>query len=297
MVVTLAATVAAIVGLAVVLWHHWDEVGRAIETVSLVSFLAITALQVVAYLMRTQAFGMCVRAAGAHTPTGALHGASASTFLANTVVPMYVGGLVRVAMLRRLAGKEGPTVGQMVTADGVSLFLEAVITVALIVVACTQLDVAWWWPVALGAVCVAAGWGVWQARRRLAHREWVKALNVFDDRMKLVVLTVLLAAVIGVQPIRFYVVLHAVGVDVSMLEAVLAFVITSAGAILPVGPGPASVGGVAAVLGHEGLAEAAASGVVLAASAVLAAAVYTGVALGVLAWQRRRGRVAAEAVG
>jgi len=90
------------------------------------------------------------------------------------------------------------------------------------------------------------------------------------------------------------VVLNAVGLDVSPVEALLAFVLTSAGAVLPIGPGAASVGGTAAVLGREGLAEAAASGVVLAVSAVLGAGAYMVVAFAVLAWRRRHGPIAEQ---
>lgn len=295
LVIGLVGTLLATGVLGVVLWQHWDEVSDSIALVSIPALLVLIGLQVVAYVLRTQVFGMCVRDAGAHTPSGALHGASAATFLANTVVPMYVGGWVRVAMLKRLAGKAGPTVGQMVTADGISLFVEAVITVVLIVICSSQLDIAWWWPVGLAAICVGIGAGLWHARRRLADRPWVQALRIFESPWRLALVTAMLAAVLLVQPIRFLVVLDAVGLDVSFFEALLAFILTSAGAILPVGPGPASVGGAAAVLGHEGLAQAAAAGVVLAGAAALAAAGYTVVALGVLGWQRRRAGPAAPA--
>jgi len=297
MIVVLSASTAATAALAGVLWYHWDKVGKAVAAVSISTFLVLAGLQWVTYLCRTQAFSICVHEAGARTPTGPLHGASAATFLANMVVPMYIGGWVRVTMLRRLAARDGPTIGQMVTADGVSLLLEAIITVVLVILASTQLHVDWWWVALLIAACAAGAFSVRHARSRLAHRPWVDALNVFHSRWKIAALSGILAIVLLLQPLRFYIALQAVGFDVTPLQALLAFILTSAASVLPLGPGPASVGGVAAVLGAKGLAAAAAGGVVLAGSAVLAAAAYTLVALAFLAWQRRRGAVAAEAPG
>jgi len=294
-VIALAGTVVTTGVLIAVLAANWDKVGRAVGLVSVATFAGLTALQILAYVLRTQVFSTCVQAAGARTSPGPLHGASAATFLANALVPTYIGVWVRVAMLRRLAPEQGPTIGQMVTADGISLFLEAIITVVLLLLASTQLHIAWWWIALLVGICGLAGFGVWQARRRLAHRQWVRALAIFDSRWKVVGLTGILVLVLAIQPVRFYMVLHAVGLDVSAVQALLAFILTSTGAILPIGPGAASVGGTAAVLGHQGLAEAAASGVVLATSAVVAGVIYLLVALAALGRQRRRAGVVEQA--
>ena len=292
--IALAGTVVTTGVLIAVLAANWDKVGRAVGLVSVTTFAGLTALQIVAYVLRTQAFSICIQAAGARTPPEPLHGASAATFLANGLVPTYIGVWVRVAMLRRLAPEQGPTIGQMVTADGISLFLEAIITVVLLLLASTQLHIAWWWIALLVGICGLAGFGVWQARHRLAHRQWVRALAIFDSRWKVVGLTGILILVLAIQPVRFYMVLHAVGLDVSAVQALLAFVLTSTGSILPIGPGAASVGGTAAVLGHEGLAEAAASGVVLATSAVVAGVIYLLAALAALGRQRRRAAMAEQ---
>ena len=294
-VIALAGTVIATGVLIAVLAANWDRVGRAVALISVGTFVSLTALQILAYILRTQAFSILIQAAGARTPAEPLHGASAATFLANGLVPTYIGVWVRVAMLRRLAPEEGPTIGQIVTADGVSLFLEGIITVFLLLLASTQLRIAWWWITLLVVVCGLGALAVWQARRRLAHRQWVRALAVFDSRWKVVGLTAILVLVLAIQPVRFYMVLHAVGLDVSAVQAALAFVLTSTGAILPIGPGAASVGGTAAVLGHQGLAEAAASGVVLATSAVVAGVIYLLVALAALGRQRRRAAMAEQA--
>ena len=294
-VIALAGTVVATGVLIAVLAANWDKVGKAVGLVSVATFAGLTALQILAYVLRTQVFSICVQAAGARTAPGPVHGASAATFLANALVPTYIGAWVRVAMLRRLAPERGPTIGQIITADGLSLFLEGLITVVLLLLASTQLHIAWWWIALLVVVCGLASLAVWQARLRLAHRPWVRALAVFDSRWKVVGLTAVLGLVLAIQPVRFYIVLHAVGLDVSAVQAALAFILTSTGAILPIGPGAASVGGTAAVVGHQGLAEAAASGVVLATSAVVAGAIYLLVAFAALARQRRRIGVSEQA--
>jgi hypothetical protein len=62
-----------------------------------------------------------------------------------------------------------------------------------------------------------------------------------------------------------------VGLDADALESLLTFVTTSVLGTLPVGPGPASVGATVSVFGDQGVGAATASGLVLAATAFVAA--------------------------
>jgi hypothetical protein len=155
---------------------------------------------------------------------------------------------------------------------------------------------SWYWPLIFAAVAGAALLGVYALRRRFAGRAWVRAFDVLSDSRQRVALTALLVVVLTVQPVRFWIALHAVGLDANALESLLTFVWTSVINALPIGPGPASVGATVSVFGDDGVGAATASGLVLAASAFVAAGIYSGWgALALTRERRERARTAEDA--
>jgi hypothetical protein len=115
-------------------------------------------------------------------------------------------------------------------------------------------------------------------RRRFAHRPFAQTFDVLNDPWDRVVLTLMLAVVLIIQPIRFWISLNAVGFDPTPFEGLATFLVTNVINVLPVGPGPASVGATAAIFGNEGIGAATASGLVLAGTAFVAAAIYSAAA-------------------
>ena len=128
-------------------------------------------------------------------------------------------------------------------------------------VACSVLaGLSWYWPLGFAGLAAVALAGVLALRRRFADRAWVRAFDVLLHARHRTVLTLLLVVVLTVQPVRFWIALHAVGLDANALEALITFVWTSIINALPVGPGPASVGATVSVFGGEGVGAATASG-------------------------------------
>jgi hypothetical protein len=267
--------VGATAAVVALLASHATEVGEALALASFEQIAALVVLHLVALVLRAEAWGLCLDAAGAPVERRRLHATSSLRFLADTTVPTYIGAWVRIAILRRLGGDRAPTIGQMITADGTLLLVEAFITVGLLV-ACSMLaGLSWYWPLLFLTLSAAALLGVAALRRRFQGRAWVRAFDVLSHSRRRVMLTVLLVFVLTIQPIRFWIALHAVGLNASALESLLTFIWTSIISGLPVGPGPASVGATVSVFGHEGVGAAAASGLVLAASAFVAAGLYS----------------------
>jgi hypothetical protein len=244
-------------------------------------------LHLLALVLRAEAWGLCLTGAGAPVERRRLHATSSLRFLADTTVPTYIGAWVRIAILRKLGGEKAPTIGQMITADGTLLLVEAFITVALLVACCALAGLSWYWPLLLAAVAGAALLAVIALRRRFESHAWVRAFDVLSHSRHRVVLTVLLVFVLTIQPVRFWIALQAVGLDANALESLLTFVWTSIINALPVGPGPASVGATVSVFGREGVGAAAASGLVLAATAFVAAGAYSLWGASALARERR----------
>ena len=275
---------AALVAVAVI---NGDDFERALDLLTTEAILALAALHLIALIFRALAWNLCLRAAEREAPPAELHASSSARFLADTVVPTYIGAWVRIGLLRRMLGDRSPTVGQMLLADVVLLLVEAGITIVLAVAVTFTADIDWWWPVIPAAL---AGIGLWVAlamRKRFADRPFVRVLDVLGQSRRLWILTGLLVVVLILQPIRFAIALNALGYDASAVESMGAFLVTSIYGALPIGPSPASAGATQSVLGGD-VGAAAALGVVLAGTAVIAALVYVVVAWPTYIAGRRR---------
>ena len=283
---TIVASVGATVAVVALVASNATEVGEALALATFEQVVALVVLHLVALVLRAEAWGLCLTAAGAPVERRRLHATSSLRFLADTTVPTYIGAWVRIAILRRLPGNKAPTIGQMITADGTLLLVEAFITVGLLVACAVLAGLSWYWPLLFAGVAAAALLGVMVLRRRFEGSAWVRAFDVLSHSRHRVVLTAVLIVVLTIQPVRFWIALQAVGLDANALESLLTFVWTSVINALPVGPGPASVGATVSVFGRDGVGAAAASGLVLAASAFVAAGAYS--IWGALALTRER---------
>lgn len=284
---TIAASAGATAAVVALVASNATEVGDALALATFEQVAALVILHLVALVLRAEAWGLCLTAAGSPIERRRLHATSSLRFLADTTVPTYVGAWVRIAILRRLGGVKAPTIGQMVTADGTLLLVEAFITVGLLVACCVLAGLSWYWPLLFAALSAAALLAVMALRSRFADRAWVRAFDVLSHSRHRVTLTVMLVFVLTIQPVRFWIALQAVGIDANALESLLTFVWTSIINALPVGPGPASVGATVSVFGRDGVGAAAASGLVLAASAFVAAGAYSMWGAFALARERR----------
>lgn len=269
--------------LVVALWSSFDEIAEATKLVSTRALAALALLHLVALLLRAEAWGRCVGAAGAPVESRLLHSSSALRFLADTVVPTYIGAWVRIGLVRRYDAPRAavpgatptPTIGQMFTADGLMLLVEAVLTVGLVTIAVLTSSLEWWWIVAFGAFVLVAGWIVRQVFRRYEDREFAKTARVLERSGERYRLAALLAVVLTIQPIRFYVAFKALGLDPSMSDALLAFLLTTVFNALPIGPGPSSIAASAALFSGHGIERAASAGIVLLGTAIVAALIYS----------------------
>ena len=268
------AAVAAIgLGLAVVL--NFEEVVDGVSQVSVLEIFALVSLHLLALVLRAIAWALCLDAAGRRVPPRELHATSGPRFLADTVVPTYVGAFVRIGLIRMIMGARAPTIGQMVTADAVILLVEAGITVVAVLALTLTVGLPWWWSAVVIGAAAGGALLVRVLKRRYESRDFVRAFDVLAARHTLAALTALLTIVLVVQPLRFWIVINGVGIDADFVEAVLAFLATSVIGGLPVGPGPASVGATGVVFSGEELGLIAASGIGLAATAFVAALIYT----------------------
>jgi hypothetical protein len=187
----------------------------------------------------------------------------------------FVGGLVngqlssaaRIAALRRSAPKASPRVSALIAAELPILVVEAMLAALTSFTLVGPLGLPWWLPL----VCVAAVVGVSIGLRglALAKGRWLAdglaVTRSLQGRSRLV--GFVLVAVLA-QVARNWLLLHAVGVDASVFDAVAVLIAVVSLGQLPFG---LSVGAAASVLilGPEGVAAAAAAGVLLTATGTI----------------------------
>ena len=160
----------------------------------------------------------------------------------------------------------------------------------LVIVSAGALNVAWWVPVVLVFVCVAGVVMALGARSRFSHREIVRGLDVLAHSRHRSVVALLMVIVVVTQVARSYIVLRAVGLNPSLLQATATFVAGGVLSSLFAGPGAGSAGGPLIVFGHSSLAASAAAGIELSITSLLAGVLYSLVGGPVFLWRLHKAR-------
>jgi uncharacterized membrane protein YbhN (UPF0104 family) len=250
-----------------------DEFAAALRSAPVWVLLLAAALQLLALVSRSEAWHTSVKAAGGTVSRRRLHRAASTGNLAG-VLNSHLGTAARIAVLRRTAPADAPRVPALIAAEVPILTVEAALAALASFTLVGPLGVPWWLPLVFLAVAgaVIAGLGRLAGSRRRECWRGLAVLRSLHGRNR-VVLLVLVAVV--AQILRNWLMLHAVGVDASVLDATAVLIAMVTLAQLPVGP---SVGAAAVVLilGANGVALTAAAGVLLTATGTVGALCFAG---------------------
>jgi hypothetical protein len=263
--ITIVGSVGAAVVLAAILWGRRDEFSTALSSASIGVLLVAAGLQLVALLARSEAWHICIAAAGGTVARRVLYRASSMGYV-GSLLNAQVGTAARIAALRRSSPVDSPGVSTLIAAEFPILAVEATLAALSSFTLVVPLGLPWWLPL----VCIAVILGLSAGLRHLALREgrllWsgLAVLRSLRGGGRLVAFV--LVAVFA-QIARNWLLLHAVGVDASILDAIALLIAMVALTQLPIGP---STGAAAAVLilGHDGVAAAAAAGVLSTATGI-----------------------------
>lgn len=262
-----AAVVAGALGLELV--GRRGQFMHAIHAAPIWILSLAVLLQLVALIARTEAWHVCVRATGATVGRRRLFRAAGVGSLAS-VINGSLGTAARIASLRRTAPHDSPRVPALLAAEVPIISVEIALTALFSFTLVGPLGVPWWSPLIPIAVAGAAvlGLGRLSEHRRLGL--W-SGLAVMRDQRRRMIAFVLLA--ICAQIARNWLLLHAIGVDVSPLVATALLIATFTLGQLPVGPalGPAAA---VLILGSHGVATAAAAGVLLTVTSTVGSLCY-----------------------
>ena len=283
---TTAASIAASVVIVVALIGKWDELSGGISGAPVAIVAAAAALQVFALVTRTEAWNGCVRASGGTLGRRRLFRASSVGCVGN-LVNCQLGTAARIAALRRIGPTQTPHVPALIAAELPILAVEAMLAALFSFTLVGPLGLPWWVPL----VALAAVVGLSAGLRRLALSTWrslAKGLAVLGSPRSRGRLFAFVSLAVLAQIGRNWLLLHAVGIDASVFEAIAVLIAVVSLQQLPFG---LSVGAAASVmiLGPQGVEAAAAAGVLLTATGTVGGLCFAAWAAVDVLWERYRG--------
>jgi uncharacterized membrane protein YbhN (UPF0104 family) len=254
--------------LAMVLAGRRGQFTTALHEAPIWIIAVVVLLQIVALLARTEAWYVCVRATGATVARRLLFRAGGVGYLAS-IINGSLGVAARIASLRRTAPEESPRVPALLAAEVPIIAVEVALTAIFSFTLVGPLGIPWWAPLIAIAVVAAAVTGL----RRLSDRRlglWSGLAVMRTGRSRMVML-VLLA--VCAQIARNFLVLRALGVHVSVFDAMALLIATFTLGQLPIGPSLAAAAAVL-ILGSHGVATVAAAGVLLTVTGTVGSLCY-----------------------
>jgi uncharacterized membrane protein YbhN (UPF0104 family) len=245
--------------------------------------LALAALgQLVALLARSEAWHLSIEAAGGTVRRRALYRASSMQVL-GSVLSGQLGVAARIAALRRSSPGRCPQVPTLIAAEFPILAVEATLAGLASFTLIGPLGLPWWAPLIGVCAVSAASAGLRRLALRTGHVLWRGLAVVRSRRGGGRLVAFVLVAVLS-QIARNWLLLHAVGIDASFLDATAVLIAVVTLGQLPVGP---SLGAAAAVLilGRDGVAAAAAAGVLMTVTGTIGGVLFAGWAGADRLWQ------------
>ena len=293
--VSVVATLGAFAALAFVLAGRQGQFSTAMLTAPIWLLLAAAVLHLASLVTRSEAWNFCMRAAGReHTAARRLprRRGRCARQRAQRTARCAQRGSARCGARRRTTC---PRLATLAAAEVPIVAVEMMLAALFMFTLVGPLDLPPWIPLLVIAGMIGALGGLRRVARRRRSGMWLglAALRELRGRERLVALVVL-----GVlaQIARNLLVLHAVGVNTSVFNAIAVLIISVSLSPLPLGAG---VGATATVLilGAHGLAATAAGGVLLTVTGTAGALCYAAWACGdhALAGVRRRRRLSLPA--
>ena len=280
-VVSVLVTLAAFGAVAFVLSGRRGQFSTAMLTAPIWLLLLAALLHIASLVTRSEAWNFCMRAAGGSAPRRLVFRAAGIGSLAS-VLSAQLGVAARIGALRKSAPNTCPRLPTLAAAEVPIVAVEAALAAVFMFTLVGPLHLPFWIPILViaGMLCALVGLRRVARRRRTGIWLGLAALRDLRGRERLIALVVL--GVVA-QIARNLLVLHAVGVNTSVFNAIAVLIISVSLSPLPVGAG---VGATATVLilGAHGLAATAAGGVLLTVTGTVGALCYAGWACGDHVW-------------
>ena len=271
------------VALAIGLAGHGHDFIVALGSAPIWVLGAAVALHVIWLLVRSEAWRVCIDAAGGTVGRRRLYQASSLGYLGNIFNGQF-GLAVRITALRRSSPRESPRAPVLLAAELPIVLIEAALAAICSFTLVGPLGVPWWVPL----ICFAAMATLIGVMQRVArHRRegfWtgIAVLRGMRGRSRIIALV---CVAVVLQIARNWLLLNWSGVDASVLDSTALLIGLAVVGLLPVGPslGAATV---VLILGTNGVAAEAAAGALLTATAAAGAICFASWAVVDRLWMR-----------
>jgi hypothetical protein len=244
---------------------------------------AAVALHVVWLVARSEAWSVCIGAAGGSVSRRRLYHASSIGYLGNIFNGQF-GLAVRITALRRTAPDECPRAPVLLAAELPIVVIEAALAAICSFTLIGPLGVPWWIPLICFAAMAAVLGGMQRFARHRREGFWtgIAVLRGMRGRSRIIALV---CVAVVLQIARNWLLLNWSGVDASVLDSTALLIALAVVGLFPVGP---SLGAASAVLilGTNGVAASAAAGALLTATAAIGALCFASWALVDRLWPR-----------
>ncbi len=281
--VSLAGGTLVAIALAIGLAGHGHEFVVALGSAPFWVLGAAVALHVLWLLVRSEAWGVCIGAAGGTVGRRRLYRASSLGYVGNIFNGQF-GLAVRIAALRRSSPRECPRAPVLLAAELPIVVIEAALAAICSFTLVAPLGIPWWAPlVAFAAMAVLIG-GMQRVARHRREGFWtgIAVLRGMRGRSRIIAL-VCLAVVLQIA--RNWLLLNWSGVNASVFDSTALLIGLAVIGLFPVGPslGAATV---VLILGTNGVAAEAAAGALLTATAAAGALCFASWAVVDRLWMR-----------
>jgi uncharacterized membrane protein YbhN (UPF0104 family) len=271
--------------LVAVILDRREEFAAAIGRASWWVLAVAVLLQVIALLVRIEAWHVCIEAAGGTQSRRPLYRAGGLGSLGSQLNAQ-VGTAARIAALRRSEPDASPRVPALIAAEVPIIVVEGAFGALASFTLIEPLGLPWWSPFVAFVVVAAVSFALGRLSRGHSHgwRTGLAALTHLQGGAKTVGL---MSIAIICQILRNWLMLHAVGVDASFFDAIAVLIALGVLAQLPLGPSTGAAA-VVVILGSGGFVAATAAGVLLTATGTMGALLYVLWAGLDAAWTNRR---------
>jgi hypothetical protein len=283
-VVSLVGGVVVAIALAIGLAGHGHEFMVALGSAPFWLLGIAVALHVLWLVTRSEAWAVCIGAAGGSLSRKRLYHASSLGYLGNIFNGQF-GLAVRIAALRRTAPTECPKAPVLLAAELPIVVIEAALAAICSFTLVGPLGVPWWVPLICFAFMAAVLAGMQRFARHRREGFWtgIAVLRGMRGRSRIIALV---CVAVVIQIARNWLLLNWCGVDASVFDSTALLIALAVVGLFPIGP---SLGAASAVLilGSNGAAAAAAAGALLTATAAAGALCFASWALADRLWLQR----------
>ncbi|HSD25328.1 MAG TPA: hypothetical protein VLB79_13490 [Solirubrobacterales bacterium] len=281
--VSLAGGTVVAIALAIGLAGHGHEFVVALRSAPFWVLGIAVGLHLFWLLARSEAWAVCIDAAGGRVGRRRLYRASSLGYLGNIFNGQFGLG-VRIAALRRTAPDECPGASVLLAAELPIVVVEIALAAFFSFTLVAPLGVPWWAPL-IAFTAVAAVFGVMQRVARSRRSGIWTGIAVLRETKGSGRIVALVCLAVVLQIARNWLLLNWSGVDASIFDSTALLIGLAVVGLFPVGP---SLGAATAVLilGANGVAASAAAGALLTATAAGGALCFASWALVDRVWRR-----------